>query len=108
VNRAAVPSSKPLREIGSHIHGLAGLSFGAIGIAFPVSRSPVPTSAWRPYRLPTPMSLFRDLGRRAERFKQQVVAAADTTHECADCGEALAGDLETCPECGSEDVVPID
>jgi len=54
------------------------------------------------------MGLFRTLGRRAERLKQQVVAAADATHECAECGASLAGDLERCPECGSEDVVALD
>jgi rubrerythrin len=54
------------------------------------------------------MSLFRTLGRRAERLKQQVVAASEATHECAECGTSLEGDLETCPECGSDDVVALD
>ena len=54
------------------------------------------------------MGLFRNLGRRAERLKQQVVAAADATHECTDCGANLSADLAACPECGSEDVVALD
>ena len=54
------------------------------------------------------MGLFRDLGRRAERIKQQVTSAADATHECADCGTLFSEDVERCPECESEDVVAID
>jgi hypothetical protein len=53
------------------------------------------------------MGLFRDLGRRAERFKQQVESAADATHECADCGALLDSGAEACPECGGE-VVELD
>ena len=56
----------------------------------------------------TPMGLFRDLGRRAERLKQQVQSAADATHECADCGAMLEADPERCPECGSDDLVALD
>ena len=54
------------------------------------------------------MSLFRNLGRRAERFKQAVRSAADATHECADCGARFEGDRERCPECGGENVEAID
>lgn len=53
------------------------------------------------------MGLFRDLGRRAERLKQQVTSAADATHECADCGALLEGEPDGCPECGGDDVVAI-
>lgn len=54
------------------------------------------------------MGLFRDLGRRAERLKQQVQTAADATYECTDCGAMLEADAEQCPECGSDDLVVLD
>lgn len=54
------------------------------------------------------MSLFRDLGRRAERFKQRVQSAADASYECADCGALFEAPGDRCPECGSEDVVAIE
>lgn len=54
------------------------------------------------------MGLFRDLGRRAERLKQQVQSAAESTRECADCGAPLADEPERCPECGSDAVVALD
>lgn len=53
------------------------------------------------------MGLFRDLGRRAERFKQQLESAADATQECTECGTLLASDVEACPECGG-DVAGLD
>ena len=53
------------------------------------------------------MGLFRDLGRRAERFKRQVESAAETTHECADCGARFSAEPGRCPECESEDVVAL-
>ena len=53
------------------------------------------------------MGFFRGLGRRAERFKQQVVAAADATHECADCGASFGRGWDECPECGSGGVVEL-
>lgn len=54
------------------------------------------------------MGLFRGLGRRAERFRQQVVEAADATHACADCEARFGQAWEECPECGSESVVELD
>lgn len=53
------------------------------------------------------MGLFRDLGRRAERIKQQMQSAADATHECVECGALFPSDEETCPDCGG-DVVELD
>lgn len=52
------------------------------------------------------MSLFRDLGRRAEKLKKQATNAAEgqAEYECADCGKAIFTERETCPECGSEAV----
>ena len=52
------------------------------------------------------MGLFRDVGRRVERLKNEVTTAADETasYECADCGAAIHADRDTCPECGSERV----
>jgi len=54
------------------------------------------------------MGIFRDLGRRAERFKRQVESAADATHECRSCGEMFEEEVDRCPSCGSEDVVALD
>ncbi len=50
------------------------------------------------------MSLFEDVGRRVERFKQQVTSAADdeADRECEDCGTLVYTDRSTCPECGGE------
>lgn len=53
------------------------------------------------------MSLFRNLGRRAERIKQQVDAAAEEVYECADCGEQFSADYDECPECGGP-VAPVE
>lgn len=51
------------------------------------------------------MGLFRDLGERVEKFKQQAEAAADSAaYACADCGAEFATDYEECPECESEAV----
>lgn len=53
------------------------------------------------------MGLFRDLGERVERFKRQAEDASRAQAEfgCADCGEPIYTDRETCPHCGSEAVV---
>ena len=50
------------------------------------------------------MGLFRDVGRRAERLKQQVTDAAreEAVLECADCGKAIFTERTDCPDCGSE------
>ena len=55
------------------------------------------------------MSLFRDLGQKVEEFKQASTAAAEeeASHECRDCGERFFSDRESCPECGSENVVSL-
>jgi len=50
------------------------------------------------------MSLFREIGRRVERFKQDVESAAEeqSGDECPECGQPLAEDPTTCPNCGTE------
>ena len=55
------------------------------------------------------MSLFRDLGKKVEEFKQASDAAADeqASYECRDCGERFFADREACPECGGSDVVEL-
>ena len=53
------------------------------------------------------MGLFEKLGRKAERFRQQVEDAADETYECRGCGEVFAADYDDCPECGGE-VEPVE
>jgi len=47
------------------------------------------------------MSLFRDLGKKAEKLKQQV-ASSEGTYQCDDCGAEMHAEYEECPECGSE------
>jgi uncharacterized OB-fold protein len=55
------------------------------------------------------MSLFRDLGKKVEEFKQASEAAAEeeATHACRDCGERFFTDREECDECGGSDVVSL-
>lgn len=50
------------------------------------------------------MGLFRRAGRKVERLKRSVEAAADeeATHACAACGERLFAEQEACPECGGD------
>lgn len=50
------------------------------------------------------MSLFRKIGRRVERFKQDIESAADehSRDECPECGQPLAEEQTTCPNCGAE------
>jgi predicted nucleic acid-binding Zn-ribbon protein len=49
------------------------------------------------------MGFFERLGRKTEAVKQRVdsARAGAATHRCADCGQLLYADRETCPECGS-------
>lgn len=56
------------------------------------------------------MSLFRDLGRRVERFRHDVESAADEEAplECEACGERVFSEREACPSCGSETIVTRD
>jgi uncharacterized paraquat-inducible protein A len=50
------------------------------------------------------MGFFNDLGRKAEKLKQQATNASEreATHACADCETLLYADHDECPECGSE------
>ncbi|MFC4450623.1 zinc ribbon domain-containing protein [Halorussus aquaticus] len=50
------------------------------------------------------MNLFRDLGKRAEKLKQQVAASDEKTYRCADCGTEVRTDREACPDCGGDDL----
>ena len=52
------------------------------------------------------MGFFNDLGRKAEKLKQQATAASEreATYACADCETLLYTDHDECPECGSEDI----
>jgi len=56
------------------------------------------------------MGLFEKAGRRFEQFKQRAsdAAAAEADYECADCGERLYADAETCPECGAAAVESLE
>lgn len=56
------------------------------------------------------MGLFRDIGRRVERFKSEVESVADeqASHGCSACGERFYTDHEACPECGADAVEPLD
>jgi len=53
------------------------------------------------------MGLFRDAGKRLERFKRTVedVAKDEAEYECEECGELVYADRDDCPECGSPAVV---
>jgi uncharacterized Zn finger protein (UPF0148 family) len=54
------------------------------------------------------MSLFEDVGRKVEEFKQQAQNAADDpSHGCRNCKTALYSDYGTCPNCGSDEVVAL-
>lgn len=48
------------------------------------------------------MGLFKNLGKKVEKFKQASESAAseEADYECKDCGERLFADREECPECG--------
>lgn len=52
------------------------------------------------------MGLFREAGRRVERFKRQVedAAAEETDRRCAECDARIDDAEDECPACGA----PID
>lgn len=56
------------------------------------------------------MGFFNKLGKKAERFKQQAVAASESeaSHGCVNCETPLFSDHEECPECGEDAVVALD
>lgn len=53
------------------------------------------------------MGLFRNLGRKVERFKQQAEDASrgEAEYECGDCGKPIHAERERCPHCGNEPVL---
>lgn len=54
--------------------------------------------------------VFRELGRRAEQFKQDVDAAVgeNADYECLECEGRFTVKPEQCPNCGSEQVTPTE
>lgn len=56
------------------------------------------------------MGFFNDLGKKAERLRQQARDAEEeeATHTCRNCDALLYADREECPECGSDAVVEIE
>jgi len=55
------------------------------------------------------MGLFNNLGKKFEKLKQEAESSAseEATHGCRACETLLYTDHDTCPECGSEDVLPL-
>lgn len=55
------------------------------------------------------MGFFNDLGKKVERFKQDIedAAASEADYACRECGERFYVDSGECPECGSDDVVAL-
>lgn len=55
------------------------------------------------------MGFFNDLGKKAEKLKQQAMAASEkeATHGCANCETLLYTDHDECPECGSDAVAEL-
>ncbi|MGQ3719932.1 zinc ribbon domain-containing protein [Natrialba aegyptia] len=53
------------------------------------------------------MSLFERLGEKVESFKQEAEAARDEAapYRCRECGERFYSEQETCPSCGSTELV---
>jgi rubrerythrin len=58
------------------------------------------------------MGLFREAGRRLERFKQSAEAAAeaDADYRCEACGEVVftEREREVCPECDEAALVAVE
>ncbi|MFC6718217.1 zinc ribbon domain-containing protein [Natrialbaceae archaeon GCM10025810] len=56
------------------------------------------------------MGLFERLGRRVEEFKREADTAKEdaATRRCRTCETFVYSDRETCPDCGSEDLVAVD
>lgn len=52
------------------------------------------------------MGIFREAGKRVERFKKQAAKASrdEAEYECLECDELIFTELEKCPHCGSEAV----
>ena len=54
--------------------------------------------------------VFKELGRRAEQFKQDMDAASaeNADYECKGCEARFAVNPERCPDCGSEEIIPTE
>jgi hypothetical protein len=53
------------------------------------------------------VGLFRNLGKKAERFKQQAEAAADEIYECKECDMQFHAEYDQRPECGNENITRV-
>lgn len=55
------------------------------------------------------MGMFERLGEKVERFKQEAVAASEESaaYRCRNCGDDIYSERETCPECGSSELVRV-
>lgn len=53
------------------------------------------------------MGLFEDIGRKVGKISHEAKEATrDQAHaQCADCETLVYSDTDTCPECGSEDLL---
>jgi rRNA maturation endonuclease Nob1 len=56
------------------------------------------------------MGLFEEAGRRFERFKREAeaVAEGEAEYECAACETRVYATGDRCPDCGSDELVPIE
>jgi rRNA maturation endonuclease Nob1 len=56
------------------------------------------------------MGFFNELGRRLGKFEQEARAAAadDADWGCASCGSTFHEAPDTCPDCGSEQIITLD
>lgn len=58
------------------------------------------------------MELFKKLGRQVEQFKAEATDAAERhgnrNYRCEACGAGFDEHRDQCPDCGSNDVVPVD
>lgn len=56
------------------------------------------------------MGFFENLGRKVEKFKQNVEesAAEDDEFACTACGASFTVDYDACPDCGSDAVEPLE
>lgn len=56
------------------------------------------------------MGFFERLGKKAESLRQTAESGREdeVVARCADCGEDVYTERETCPNCGSDHLGPLD